>query len=109
MSMRLGLIMVGLADIGDGYFIDYTVAKYGARGVVREAYWVSRVAPRHKDYTLPEWAQIGVAKLMLLPVDKTGFARLEDIGTVQYSSTAQTCKVTVIVPEEHSELWSELL
>jgi hypothetical protein len=107
MSMRLGLFTVGLLNLGDGYFVDHMIAKYSARDVSRSAHWVLHVVPRHLDYTLPEWAQHAVAKLMLLPTDATGFARLEDIGTVKYSRSG-TCKVTVIVPNEHADMWSEL-
>jgi len=109
MSMRLGLITVALLNLGDGYFVDHMIAKYSARDVSRSAHWVSPVVPRHLDYTLPEWAQHEVAKLMILPTDETGYARLEDIGTVKYSRSGTTCVVTVIVPDEHADMWSELL
>ena len=109
MSMRLGLITVVLHKTNDSFSVDHMIAKYGGRDVARSAYWMVRTVP--KAYALPEWAQHAVAKLMLLPTDATGFARLEDIGTINVTlhRYGHTCVVTVIVPDEYADMWSELL
>jgi hypothetical protein len=103
MSTKLGMIVVVLCNNGEGYGVDFAIAKFMHLGAgVR---WEGVDVP--DDYSLPEWAQHAVAKLLLLPTDKTGFGRLTSLGTVLYSDNK--CKVTVIVPNEHADMWSELL
>jgi hypothetical protein len=69
-----------------------------------EVLW--RTLPEH--YELPDWAQERLAVLSLLQSDK--YMACLSIGSVEFTpSTGAINTVTINVPLEYADMWSELL